>query len=141
MKPLVSLWRRQGLRLIIYLDDILLINSSPEGLEGDVQFVCETLQWFGFVINWEKSTIQPVQSLKFLGLVLNTLSLTLSVPDEKIKDLIKECRKLLLANSVMLQDLSHILGKIMSLSSAISSGTLFSRSLQLDLREGLHRVF
>ena len=32
MKPIIPFLRRMGIRLIIYLDDILLLNQSKEGL-------------------------------------------------------------------------------------------------------------
>ena len=35
MKPVIALLRRIGVRLVIYLDDILLLNQSQDGLQKD----------------------------------------------------------------------------------------------------------
>ena len=55
MKPVVSLLRRTGIRLIIYLDDILLMNASETGLQQDMHTAQHLLENLGFVVNLEKS--------------------------------------------------------------------------------------
>jgi hypothetical protein len=40
--------RRQGIRLIIYLDDILILNVSKVLAETDFRLVVELLQKLGF---------------------------------------------------------------------------------------------
>ena len=61
MKPVVSLLRRTGIRLIIYLDDILLMNASETGLRQDMHTAQYLLENLGFVIDLEKSCFQPTQ--------------------------------------------------------------------------------
>jgi hypothetical protein len=55
--------RRQGIRLVIYLDDILILNESKSGLEADINTVIDLLQSLGFLINWEKSIVVPTQTI------------------------------------------------------------------------------
>jgi hypothetical protein len=55
MKPVVALFRRLGIRLLIYLDDIILLNQDQEALIRDMNSTVWLLQKLGFVINWEKS--------------------------------------------------------------------------------------
>jgi hypothetical protein len=55
--------RRQGIRLVIYLDDILILNESKIGLKADVNTVIDLLQSLGFLINWEKSIVVPTQTI------------------------------------------------------------------------------
>ena len=51
MKPLIGFWREKGVRLIIYLDDILIMNSSREAASGEFYLVASTLESVGFLIN------------------------------------------------------------------------------------------
>ena len=51
MKPLVAILRRIGVRLVIYLDDILLLNQSREGLIRDRDSLIYLLHNLGWVIN------------------------------------------------------------------------------------------
>ena len=57
LRTVMAFLRRKGIRLVIYLDDILVLNESKEGLVADVNTVLELLQSLGFLLNWEKSII------------------------------------------------------------------------------------
>ena len=43
------------------------------------------LQHLGFILNMEKSILNPVQKIEFLGLIVNSVKMTLSLPEQKIK--------------------------------------------------------
>ena len=57
LKVVAAFLRRQGMRLIVYLDDILIMNISKDNTKADVDKVVELLQNLGFLINWEKSIV------------------------------------------------------------------------------------
>lgn len=97
MKPVVTHLRMKGLCLIIYIDDILIMSSSLEEAKAHAQPLTSLLEKLGFVINWNKSSHQPLQVLEFLGLIID--SMTLSVPPSKVIKILKvaiwpEMRKL-----------------------------------------------
>jgi hypothetical protein len=64
--------RKKGLRLIIYLDDILILNTSRERVLADLEVVIDLLQRLGFIINWEKLVLEPSENLEYLGLVFDS---------------------------------------------------------------------
>ena len=96
MKPFVALLRRTSIRLTIYLDDLLFMNSSKVGLQQDMTTARYLLENLGFVINLEKSCFQATQQLEFLGFVVNTLDMTLLLPDCKVEAIKSHCSKMLL---------------------------------------------
>ena len=98
MKPVVALLRRTGIRLIIYLDDLLFMNSSKVGLQQDMTTAQYLLENLGFVIDLEKSCFQPTQQLEFLGFVGNTLDMTLLLPDCKVEAIKSHCFKMFIAS-------------------------------------------
>ncbi len=51
LNSIVSFLRKRGIRLVIYLHDILIMNSCPEGLARDVALVRSLLKEVGFLIN------------------------------------------------------------------------------------------
>lgn len=57
LKVVVSFLRKQGMRLVIYLDDMLLLNELKEGVNSNTKITLEFLQFLGFIINWEKSLL------------------------------------------------------------------------------------
>ena len=59
LKPVVALLRRLGLRMIIYLDDIITFNKTLDGILRGRDSTLWLLQNLGFVINWKKSVLLP----------------------------------------------------------------------------------
>jgi len=58
MKVPIDLLRRLGIRLIIYLDDILM-SQSRQDILSDLSTVLSTLEGLGFLINRKKSIMEP----------------------------------------------------------------------------------
>jgi hypothetical protein len=63
LKAVMAFMRKQGVRLIIYFDDILILNESREGASADLEMVMRLLQDLGFIINIEKSILDPTQKI------------------------------------------------------------------------------
>jgi hypothetical protein len=59
MKAAVGFLRERGLRLIIYLDDLLLMNESKSALVSDSQMAVSLFESLGFIINWGKNHVTP----------------------------------------------------------------------------------
>jgi len=69
LKPVVGFLRRIGIRMLIYLDDVLLLNQSRETLSRDRNrnTTLWLLQSLGFMINWQKSMLTGSQTIEYLG--------------------------------------------------------------------------
>jgi len=65
LRPVVALLRKQGVRLIIYLDDILIMAESVEIAKAHANLAVNLVTSLGFVINHKKSVLTPSQ-LEFL---------------------------------------------------------------------------
>ncbi|KAI9555949.1 hypothetical protein GHT06_018491 [Daphnia sinensis] len=76
--------RAKGIRLIIYLDDILILSRSFSEALDHCAVVAETLTALGFVINEAKSVKQPVQRIDYLGVVVDSTKLSFALPQEKM---------------------------------------------------------
>ena len=84
LKGPISLLRKLHVRIIIYLDDMLLLASSLEDLllAGDILIFI--LQHLGFLIGIKKSYLEPTLTLEFLGVIVDSGEMTLSLPKEKL---------------------------------------------------------
>ena len=112
MKPVVALLRRTGIRLIVYFDDLLFMNSSEVGPQQDMITAQYLPEYLGFVINLEKSCFQSTQPLVFLGFVVNSVDMTQLQPDCKVEAINSHCSKLLLHHEVSVRELSQLIGKL-----------------------------
>lgn len=113
LKPVFSFLRERGIRLIVYLDDILILNQSRSGILKDLETVVNLLQFFGFIINHAKSVTSPQQFLEYLGLVIDSNKLSLSLPRGKIDSVTKLCFDSLevdKAGNLSLRDLAKVMG-------------------------------
>ena len=76
LRPIASLLRQQGLRIVIYLDDMLLMASSERRDEPH-----NHTPWLllGFVLNHKKCITEPTQLIEFLGFIVDSRNTTLSL--------------------------------------------------------------
>ena len=137
LKPVVALLRRLGLRLIIYLDDIIVFNQTQEGIVRDRDSTLWLLQHLGFVINWKKSVLHPAQSMEYLGFVISSIEMKFFLPPGKMSQLVQDCKDLILEKSASVRTLSQIIGKLTSTMQAVLPAPLHYRHLQMLQVKGL----
>ena len=126
---LVVAWLRQlGIRLIIYLDDILILAPSKELAELHVATVIYLLVNLG--INYEKSILIPATEMEFLGFLVNSVTLTLSLPRDKIRKVRKECQEVMDSPQITIRQLTKLLGLLSSTIQAVFPAPLHFRHLQ-----------
>lgn len=102
--------RKQGIRLIIYLDDILIMNESREGAIADLEMVMRLLQDLGFVVNMEKSILDPTQRIEFLGILISSTRLSFALPPGKTQFIIDLCKKILEQEVTSLREVASVMG-------------------------------
>ena len=76
------------------------------------------LKHLGFVISLKKCVLDPVQEIEFLGLIVNSQTMTLPLPKENIVEIKSQCLSFYKASEVSLLDLKKLIG---ILSSAIQA--------------------
>uniref|UniRef100_A0A0P6EQZ6 Reverse transcriptase/ribonuclease h/methyltransferase n=1 Tax=Daphnia magna TaxID=35525 RepID=A0A0P6EQZ6_9CRUS len=110
LKVVVAFFRKQGIRLVVYLDDFLVMNETENGTRADLKTVLDLLNALGFLINWDKSVTVPTQTIEYLGMVVDSNRLSFSLPSAKVEDVKNMCRKALADGIVSLRTIASILG-------------------------------
>ena len=87
LRPLVKLWRGNGIRCVLYIDDGLVMSKGTDKSIHDSSFIRNSLDLAGFVVNSEKTHWEPKHNGKWLGFELNTAQGIVSIPTEKIAKL------------------------------------------------------
>ena len=72
--------------IVVYLDDFLIIGESREACQVAFYALLALLQNLGFSISWHK-VVPPTQRLAFLGILLDTVESTMSLPADKLNAL------------------------------------------------------
>jgi hypothetical protein len=139
MKVPVSVLRRLGFLLIIYLDDMLIVAKSRAMALQARDSVIYLMQNLGFTVNWEKSALDPAHTVEFLGMDINSLEMTITLPEKKVRSITSLCRKTLVEAQPTLRDMSKVIGKLYATSPAVMQAPLQLRFLQHDLIEAQRR--
>ena len=92
LKVSMSLLRRLNFRLLIYMGDTLLMSQSIERRLVSRGTVIFFLQLLRFVIKYNKSVMEPVETPEYLGLVIDLIQMTLSLTEEKVKRILQKCK-------------------------------------------------
>ena len=77
------------------------------------------LQSFGFVINFKKSQLTLMKEVELLGLVINSVNMTLALPQEKVLDIQKKCTQLIASPKTTIMELTKLLGKLLFTAPAV----------------------
>jgi hypothetical protein len=140
MRPVVNLLRERGMRVIVYLDDWLFINSTHEGLVHDLQFARHLFSALGLVVNLKKSQIEPTRAITFLGLIIDSRGMQFRVPAAKIAQITSQCARFASRPQLTARDLAELLGRINSVSLVCDYASLYSRNMQMCLGSEISAV-
>lgn len=88
----ITILRKINIRIVIYIDDMLIMADSQHKIEQARDTTLFLLQNIGFVINWEKSMLKPAKTIEFLGVQIDSVKMTLSIPEPKLNKLILVCQ-------------------------------------------------
>lgn len=138
MKYAIEPLRKDGIRLVYYLDDICILAKTKAEMNILTHRIRLHLENLVFMINYSKSMLLPVKSQEFLGFQFNTKKMEISVPSMKINNLLKKIKQLRTTPLRTCRWIAGLLGKMTSMIPAIGEALLHIRYLQRDLSRALH---
>ena len=115
LRPLVRFFRSEGIKLVLYLDDGIVVHEDRMVAQRQALFVRDTLAQAGLSEQPEKCHWTVTQCITWLGFDINLKSFTISVPSQKLLTTRNQVNYLLTKRSVSARDLARGAGKIMSL--------------------------
>ena len=78
-----------------YIDDVILIMAKTPQLARDHgQALIFFLENLSFIISHKKCVLEPTQRMEFLGFVVSSTDLQLSLPSTKVKKIRAEAKSL-----------------------------------------------
>ena len=83
-----------------------------------------------WVVNLKKSHLTPEQSTEFLGFMVNSLTMKLILPAQKLKKIQQDAQRLLKLDRVSVRELARFLGKVSAASRAVWQAPLHYRALK-----------
>lgn len=130
-------------RIVWYVDDFLILGSTKEEAENNLQRVITLLQGLGWSINVGKTIFTAARKIEFLGFTICTDGdPVLRVPYQKRRKARREVVRLLTkaeADQVTVGDIWKVAGTCGALTKAMSTTPIFLRHLLKCIPHGLMR--
>ncbi len=137
LKPAFSNLRERGFESVIYVDDSFLMDDSFQECWTNIKATLQCLQSLGFVIHPDKSVLYPTQELIFLGFIINTVNMTITLVTEKKEKIVIKGKGLLHRNNITIRMVSSFIGSLTSSFDAVPFGRLHYRHLEWCKTEAL----
>ncbi|WAR12563.1 POL-like protein [Mya arenaria] len=137
LKPVFSCLRMKGFPSVVYLDDSYLQGTTYAECLENVSVTQELLADIVFVINNEKSVFIPTQELVFLGFILNSNTMTISLTEQKVQTITLAIQTLQNSAYYTIRQVAEIIGKMISYSIVIPYGILYTKVLEQDKTSAL----
>ena len=137
LKPVVSTLRRLGIRLILYLDDMLIMAQCRDEMRTHLATAMELLCALGFIINMKKSVFTPARTIEFLGFTVDSSIMTIRLPQQKLVVLRKLANQLLQQEKVTARQLAQLLGMMVAAHPAVLPAPLHYRALERAKRRAV----
>ena len=136
MKPPFLFLRSEGYLSVIYVDDCYLQGDSFTKCAENVIRTIEILESLGFYIKIDKSEIIPKQQITFLGVIIDSLHMAITLNKEKKQRNLNFCTAARLAHTFTIRELAKLIGSLIGNLKEIKLN-LFHRAKVL-LKQRLH---
>ena len=125
-RVLIAKWRSEGHKIVMYLDDGILIESDINRIKQSSYTIKSDLENSGFILATEKCIWEPQQSIEWLGYVWNTKENTIRVTDSRIEITERQLHEIyeqVLTGKCLIpaRYLASLLGKIISMQFVIQN--------------------
>lgn len=129
-------FRHNGINTGVFIDDGLLVHKDKAVLRVQNLFVHKVLTMAGWVINQEKTLIEPTQKLVYQGFGIDLARMEYSLTEEKRSHIIREIETLKERvknqESIPAKEIAGVLGKVVSVKKSHGPG------VQIGLRHCQH---
>ncbi|XP_068136523.1 tyrosine-protein kinase RYK isoform X1 [Hyperolius riggenbachi] len=130
MGELIGDIHRQGIIVIPYLDDLLIVARTLVDLEEHRQTVLKQLQQAGWIVSKDKSQLTPTQNILFLGFIIDSVQQRILLPQEKVQKIMSEVEKFNTFQTIKIRQIMQLLGLLSSVAPAIQWALMHTRVLQ-----------
>ena len=137
MKPVFGTLRNSGYASVVYIDDSYLQGLSYNQCRLNVIVTVRVLLALGCTIHPIKSVLDPTRELVFLGFVINSITMTLSLTPDKRTKIRKMAIKMLRQKSPTIQQVAKLVGNLVATTEAVPLAPRYYRKLEKDKAKAL----
>ena len=135
LKPALSHLRSRGIQVLCYIDDCIFIGDNASDLRDNVLYAVELFDSLGLTLHPKKSQLVPTQQIEFLGFMLDSTTMQISLTAEKKDKIAELARRLLERTNITILDLASFIGNLVAADPAVPLGPLHYKFLEIERNE------
>ena len=140
VKVLMAYLRKRGIKIFSYLDDWLIGHTCPAVLREHTELALSETEFAGFIINRDKSDLEPTQKPIYLGAELDMVRGLVRPSPDRVNTIELFVRDLLREGSAPAQYWLQLLGRLASCKGLVPASMLNMRLLQYCLQSQWNRT-
>ena len=140
MAPVSVIMHRYGFHILRYLDDWLVLGSSFREVVRAMDFLLWLCQELGIRVNPSKSSLDPTQTLDYLGMSLQTCPLRVFPTQKRVLKLSSLLQEFVSCQQQPFELGRRLLGVMSSLSAIVPGSRLRMQALQLRPNTASHHL-
>ena len=130
LKPPLASLRKEGHILCAYIDGLLNIGDSYNDCLSNVIDTVLVFNKLGFVIHPKRSHLIPAQTIVFLGFIIDSVSMTIKLTEEKRDKIVQNCKLLLQQDKIQIRTVARVIGMLTASFPEVKYGALHFRGLE-----------
>lgn len=134
MDAAIAPLRLQGIRILNYIDDWLILAQSEHQAVRHRDVVLAHIKRLGLRLNAKKSVLSPLQRTTFLGVVWDSTTMQAQLSPARVASILAAVHQVKLGRSSTVKQFQRLLGLMAAASNVIPFGLLHMRPLQWWLR-------
>ena len=127
--PLAEL-RKKGFLVSSFIGDLINLGDSYEECLSNVIHTTALLHKLGFIIHPDKSCLIPTQEIKFLGFIINSVTMKITLTEDKRRSIVQECKMAIAKRELTIREVAKLIGKLIASFPAVKYGPLHFRFIE-----------
>lgn len=121
---IIDILAQNDIEARMYLDDLITLSPNKQKAIRDQRFVKELLKDLGLPEAEDKCQF-PSRVVEWLGIVINSADMTLSIPAKKVKETLECVRKFRSRGRSKKKELQSVVGRLIHVAKCVSPARLF----------------
>lgn len=131
-RPILKYFRERNILCSAYLDDFIIIANTYTECLKNTNVVYNLLSDLGFNINYSKCKLTPSQEITYLGFTINSIKMTIRLPEERKNKVLGILKLFLNKKSCYIRDFAKLLGTLVATKPAVKYGWLHLKSMERE---------
>lgn len=130
LKPAFAHLRSKGHVSAAYIDDSCLQGMTKDKCAENIIDTISLFDTLGLTINLEKSVLEPVQKITFLGFILCSTTMTVRLTDKRKTEIKQLCQLMLRSRRTTIRIFAKLIGKLVAAVPGVEYAQLFIKPLE-----------